>query len=96
MGGVGVISVLANAFGSHFKMAIDESKMGNYQKASTIIFNLLAINPLMYEESNPVGIKEVLKQLVICENYVRMPLEAASGALSSKISLALKEVKNKF
>ena len=50
----------------------------------------------MYEESNPVGIKEVLKQMGICNNQVRMPLESASGPLMAKISVALKEIGNKF
>jgi len=93
---VGVISVLANAFGGHFRKAIDESIKGSYESASKIIFNLLTINPLMYDESNPVGIKEVLKQMGICENYVRMPLEVASEDLSAKISVALKAIENSF
>ncbi len=96
IGGVGVISVLANAFGGHFKSAIEESKKGNYRMGAESIFNLLKINPLMYVESNPVGIKEVLKQLGICENYVRMPLETASEGLQAKISAVLREVENNF
>ena len=44
-----------------------------------------AINPLMYEESNPVGIKEVLRIKGICGNNVRLPLLPASQTLSKRI-----------
>ena len=77
VGASGVISVLANAFPSHFQtLKSGESKQ---------FLELLDINALMYEESNPVGIKEVLNQMHICGNQVRLPLLKVSTALSAKI-----------
>jgi 4-hydroxy-tetrahydrodipicolinate synthase len=87
-GAQGVISVLANAFPSHFKEIVH----GNTKEAIKGLFSLLDINPLMYTESNPVGVKEVLNQLGICNNYVRSPLLAASGQLADDISSALNKL----
>jgi 4-hydroxy-tetrahydrodipicolinate synthase len=47
----------------------------------------------MYSESNPVGIKEVLKQMNVCDNFVRLPLVPASEDLSKKITKALENLK---
>ncbi len=88
IGAKGVISVLANAFPSHFKKMVH----GNNEEAKPGLFSLLNINPLMYVESNPVGIKEVLRQLGICNNYVRSPLISASNQLIDDITIALQHI----
>ncbi len=89
-GAQGVISVLANAFPSHIKAIVH----GNTKEAIKGLFSLLDINPLMYTESNPVGVKEVLRQLGVCKNYVRSPLIAASNQLADDISSALNLLTN--
>ncbi len=89
LGAVGVISVMANAFPNTFSEMTHRALKNDYASAQKALFSLLAINPLMYEESNPVGVKEALKQLNVCENYVRMPLLPASEELSSKIRQVL-------
>jgi len=92
IGGAGVISVLANAFPVVFRNIINFYKEGALENAYLESFKLLEINPLMYAESNPVGVKEALKQLKICENYVRLPLAPASQQLSLKISEAIRKI----
>jgi len=39
----------------------------------------------MFEEGNPVGVKEVMAQMGICTNAVRLPMVPASPALKTKI-----------
>ena len=90
IGGVGVISVLANAYPVIFKNMKDYVGAGDYEKASAEQFKILEINGPMYEEGNPVGVKEVMAQMGICTNAVRLPLVPASGALKMKIK-ALRE-----
>lgn len=85
IGAVGVISVLANAYPKVFKEMITRAFENDFVGASNIINQLATMNPLMYEESNPVGIKEVLHQMNVCENFVRLPLLPASTGLSKKI-----------
>ena len=91
IGSVGVISVLANGFPDVFREMKIATIENDYARASQAAFRLIDINPLMYVESNPVGIKHVLKEQGICNNYVRMPLVAASEDLVNKIRIALKE-----
>lgn len=89
LGGAGVISVMANAFADIFREIVHSSLAGDYEKARTSAFKLVDINPLMYSESNPVGIKQVLKVMGVCENHVRMPLVAASDSLKAEINKCL-------
>ena len=91
MGASGVISVLANAYPKIFQGMKDCAAAGNYAGASAEIFKLLDINPLMYEEGNPIGLKTVLQALGLCSDVVRLPLASASESLKAKIhSRALK------
>jgi 4-hydroxy-tetrahydrodipicolinate synthase len=94
LGGVGVISVLANAYPSVFRKMKDHSFAGNYGKASQEAFRLLDLNPLMYEESNPVGLKALLEDMGLCTAQVRLPLVKASDVLRKKITASVTE-KNK-
>jgi 4-hydroxy-tetrahydrodipicolinate synthase len=95
IGATGVISVLANAYPVVFKNMYKHSISRNYAKASVALFKLLAINGFMYEEGNPVGIKYVLHKMGICEEYVKLPLVAASNALRKKIEDAMVNLKQK-
>jgi 4-hydroxy-tetrahydrodipicolinate synthase len=85
IGGVGVISVLANAYPVIFKSIKEHVLAGDFAKASAEQFKLLDINGPMYEEGNPVGVKEVMAQMGICTNAVRLPMVPASPALKTKI-----------
>ena len=93
MGGNGVISVLANAYPVIFRKMKEFSAAGNYAQASKELFKLLDINPLMYEESNPVGLKALLEKMGICAGFVRLPLAPASDALLKKISAGMEKNK---
>jgi 4-hydroxy-tetrahydrodipicolinate synthase len=85
IGGTGVISVLANAIPSSFKTLIEGNESSSLQAA----FSILKLNGLMYEEGNPVGIKNLLLHLgIIQTDQVRLPLLRASQGLSDKIRLA--------
>ncbi len=85
MGGSGVISVLANGFPAIFNEMCKAGLAGDFISCSKQAFRLLDINPYMYSESNPVGIKHVLKELGICDHYVRLPLLPPSQGLQEKI-----------
>jgi 4-hydroxy-tetrahydrodipicolinate synthase len=85
IGASGVISVLANAFPSRFTSMVNSALQGDFKGASSQLMAFLKINGLMYEESNPVGVKEALNSLGICGPYVRLPLVKASDHLAQKI-----------
>ena len=86
IGGSGVISVLANALPATFKTLIEGDDASSQQAA----YSLLKLNGLMYEEGNPVGIKNLLLHLgIIQTDQVRLPLLRTSQGLSEKIRLAM-------
>jgi 4-hydroxy-tetrahydrodipicolinate synthase len=84
-GGVGVMSVIANAVPGKFTNMIHAALAGNYKEANAHLKSFLAIDPLLYQEGNPVGIKTILSLLDICGNQVRLPHMRASDELASKI-----------
>lgn len=84
-GGVGVISVLANAYPGVFKKIKDFAFAGKLAAAQKEQFKLLDINGPMYEEGNPVGVKYLLSLLGVCEPHVRLPLVNPSDNLKKKI-----------
>lgn len=88
IGAKGVISVLANAYPVVFQKMKEFSFAGDFAKASKEQFKILEINGPMYEEGNPVGVKQLMADMGICGNHVRLPLVEASEALKKKIRLA--------
>lgn len=92
IGAVGVISVLANPFADLFKIMKDGAFEGDFESVKEALFKMLEINPLMYSESNPVGVKQALKELGVCENHVRLPLVEASKDLQEKIAQVISKI----
>ena len=84
IGGVGVISVLANALPETFHKLCH----GTESESREAAFSLLEINDLMYKEGNPVGIKNLLCHLGICDDQVRLPMLRASMELNQLIKTA--------
>ena len=89
IGGVGVISVLANALPETFHKLCH----GTESESREAAFSLLEINDLMYKEGNPVGIKNLLCHLGICDDQVRLPMLRASMELNQLIKAAAQKFK---
>ncbi|WP_017729907.1 4-hydroxy-tetrahydrodipicolinate synthase [Nafulsella turpanensis] len=92
IGGAGVISVLANALPDIFCKMVTNALNGKYEEAQQALFKVLELNSLLYCEGNPVGVKQVLKELNICEPYVRLPLVKASNSLGADLKQALQKL----
>ena len=81
-GGAGLISVASNAFPQDFYDIVhkkDQAKQAQYAEMVKLLF----------AEGNPVGIKAVLAQKGIIENYLRLPLVPASKELQAQIQKEL-------
>jgi len=77
-GGAGLISVASNAFPEDFYDIVhkkDQAKQAQYDEMVKLLF----------KEGNPVGIKAVLAQKGIIQNYLRLPLVPASETLNNEI-----------
>ncbi|WP_299708336.1 4-hydroxy-tetrahydrodipicolinate synthase [uncultured Pontibacter sp.] len=84
-GAVGVISVLANAFPEKFSNMIRLGLTNQFKEASELLFDFVDINPMMYEEGNPVGVKALLERFGVCGGAVRLPLVEASAGLKDRL-----------
>ncbi|MBX7093410.1 MAG: 4-hydroxy-tetrahydrodipicolinate synthase [Flavobacteriales bacterium] len=85
IGADGVISVVGNAFPKEFSQMIHFAFDQKYIEAAQIHYNLLDIIQHLFVESNPSGVKEVMKFQGICQNYTRLPIVPVSEETSKKI-----------
>ncbi len=90
-GGVGVISVLANAYPAETKEVVDLAVLGNIEEAEEKLKALDGIISALFEEGNPVGIKTALHLKGICSNTMRLPLVSGSEALQAKMKNLIAE-----
>lgn len=81
----GVISVVGNAFPAEFSEMVKLALEGDFEKARSIHYRLFDIIKLLFVEGNPAGVKEVLSQLDICGEYLRLPLVTVSHETSEKL-----------
>lgn len=91
-GGDGVISVIAQAYPEKFSQMIKLAKENKVEEAYRIHNKLVELTRLIFAEGNPCGIKQVLSEMGIVQNYLRLPLVAASKALAGKIADEMQRV----
>ena len=90
-GGVGVISVLANAYPAETKEVVELALGGNIDEADAKLKALDGIISALFEEGNPVGVKTTLYLKGVCSNTMRLPLVPGSEALQAKIKNLIAE-----
>ena len=81
-GGAGLISVASNAFPKDFYDIVHKKAQAKQAQYDQMI-------KLLFKEGNPVGIKAVLAQKGIIQNYLRLPLVPASKDLQEEIKKEL-------
>ncbi|KGE13183.1 4-hydroxy-tetrahydrodipicolinate synthase [Sphingobacterium deserti] len=87
LGAVGIISVIGNAYPAKVSKLTALCATGDYVEARRIHEDLLRVTDLCFVESNPCGVKYILKQLgIITSDAVRLPLVPASNALQETIN----------
>ena len=90
-GGVGVISVLANAYPAETKEVVKLALEGNIEEAEKKLQALDGIISALFEEGNPVGVKTTLYLKGVCSNTMRLPLVPGSEELQTKIKNLIAE-----
>lgn len=81
-GGAGLISVASNAFPEDFYTIVHQQDQALQARYAEMV-------RLLFAEGNPVGIKAVLAQKGIIQNYLRLPLVSASQELEARIKSCL-------
>lgn len=90
-GGVGVISVLANAYPAETAEIVALALLGNIEEAERQLKALDGIISALFEEGNPVGIKTLLHTKGVCSDTMRLPLVSGSEALQEKMKSLVAE-----
>lgn len=85
LGAVGVISVVANAFPLKFSEMVRTCLKNDFKGARKSHFDFLEFTRLCFAEGNPGGVKAAMKELGICEDYLRLPLVPVSSITKEKI-----------
>jgi 4-hydroxy-tetrahydrodipicolinate synthase len=90
-GGIGVISVLGNAFPAACAELVNHALRNNFKAAREIQFKYLEMIELLFVEGNPCGIKAIMSVMNLCQNILRLPLVSVSRTTMARIQKAVDE-----
>lgn len=82
-GGAGLISVASNAWPEEFGQIVRST---DKEQQTALQTHFADIVRLLFKEGNPAGIKTVLSQMGIIDNYLRLPLVPNSPEVQKEIS----------
>lgn len=91
-GGMGVISVAANAFPEKFCRCIHDAMEGNFTEAESAMEQFNEPIALLFKEGNPTGVKTMTVVMGITRDEVRLPLVEGTESLRD----AIKSVVEKY
>ena len=89
MGGVGVISVVANIIPKDVVALITAFNAGNKVKASEINDKMIPLIKAIFIETNPIPVKKAMELLGMCSSEMRLPLCEMEEANIEKLKIAL-------
>ncbi len=90
LGGIGVISVAANAFPNELSEMVNFALNGNLEKARTAHFNIIDIITSLFIDGSPAGVKAALSIKKLCVNHVRLPLVNINQQTLDKLAEQMK------
>ncbi len=89
IGGVGVISVVANIIPKDVVALITAFNSGNKSKASDINDKMIPLIKAMFIETNPIPVKKAMELLGLCSSQMRLPLCDMEDTNVEKLKVAL-------
>lgn len=90
-GGMGVISVAANAFPERFCKCIHDAMEGNFTEAESAMEQFNEPIALLFKEGNPTGVKTMTAVMGITRDEVRLPLVEGTESLRDAIKSAVEK-----
>lgn len=91
IGGIGVISVVANIVPEDVAKMVAEFLKGNVKKAQELHYKLLPLIKAMFIETNPIPVKTAMGLMGLCGPELRLPLCSMSNENLEKLKKALKD-----
>ncbi|HEY8515205.1 MAG TPA: 4-hydroxy-tetrahydrodipicolinate synthase [Candidatus Binatia bacterium] len=89
MGGVGVISAVANVIPAEMARLTDAALAGRWDEARQIHYQVLPIMRACFLETNPIPVKAALAMLGRCRDELRLPLLPMSEGPRARLRAAL-------
>ena len=90
-GGVGVVSVAANAFPRYFAELIGEQARGGSAENDRKFEAIRPTIKMLFAEGNPPGVKAALATKGVIKNYLRLPLVPVTDELYGQIESSVRE-----
>ncbi|MFH1198580.1 MAG: 4-hydroxy-tetrahydrodipicolinate synthase [Candidatus Omnitrophota bacterium] len=91
IGGIGIISVVANIVPRDVADLVSAFEKGNIKKAQNLHYKLLPLIKAVFIETNPIPIKTAMGLLGMCEADLRLPMCEMSADNLGKLKKALKD-----
>lgn len=92
MGGVGIISVIANALPEKLSKLTHAALDGNLAVASQLHLQLGEMLKLIFKDGNPAGVKCLMELMGTAQNQLRLPLVPATAATRAAIETEWKRI----
>lgn len=93
IGGVGIISVVANIIPKDVADMCSAFEKGDIKKAQKLHYGMLDLVKAMFVETNPIPVKTAMGLMKMCEAQMRLPLCDMLPENRDKLVNALKEYK---
>ncbi|MDO5447801.1 MAG: 4-hydroxy-tetrahydrodipicolinate synthase [Prevotellaceae bacterium] len=89
-GGVGVISVIGNAYTKLYSQFVHHATEGRFAEAEAIDTKLKDLYRLLFVDGNPAGIKALMANMGLLSNVLRLPLVPARSETQQQIIEVMK------
>ena len=91
VGGVGVISVIANILPGAVIQLVEHFQKGDLKKAQALHYKMLPLIKALFVETNPIPIKTAMGLMDLCSPDLRLPLCSMGEENLAKLKKALKD-----
>ncbi len=92
VGGIGVISVIANALPGKLSQLVHFANDGKFAEARELHLQLIDMFKLLFREGNPGGIKALMEIMGKSTSTLRLPLYPISNDLRKELEAELKNI----
>jgi 4-hydroxy-tetrahydrodipicolinate synthase len=93
IGAKGVISVATNVVPAEMHEMAAAALAGDFDRARTIHFRLLPLIRALFQETNPIPVKQACAFMHKCSNELRMPLTPMSPGPADRLRGVMKEMR---
>ena len=95
LGGIGSISVIANAFPKEFSEMVNMALDKKVAQARTIHYQLIDIISSLFADGSPAGVKAALSMKKLAANHLRLPLVPVGQGTFNKLAEQIKGLEGK-